>query len=160
MNHIAQIAFVVSDIRAALGRYSRLLGPSSWRCYTFSASMHEQAEYHGVPAEFSALLALNDQSPQLELIQPLEGNSIHRDWLEEHGEGVHHVGVVVDSLAEEVAGMTEAGYPVIQSGSGFGAGGDGAYAYFDTAADLGVIVEAFEPPRSLPEPDFVWPGER
>jgi methylmalonyl-CoA/ethylmalonyl-CoA epimerase len=158
MNRIAQMAFVVADLEAAIERYSRVLGPSNWRCYTFAAANHAEAEYHGSPTDFSARLALNDQSPQLELIQPLGGESIHQDWLSEHGEGIHHVGVVVDSLEHEIGEMEDAGYPVIQSGSGFGVGGDGAYAYFDTADELGVIVEAFEPPESLPEPDFVWPS--
>ena len=44
---------------------------------------------------------------------------------------------------------------VIQSGSGFG---DGAYAYYDTERDLGLIVEAFEPPQRLRDPDYVWPA--
>ena len=53
--------------------------------------------------------------------------------------------------------MSQAGYPVIQSGAGFGAARDGAYAYFDTTAQLGLIVEAVEPPDHMPEADFVRP---
>jgi hypothetical protein len=48
---------------------------------------HERCDNRGRPAEFSNRLALNDQSPQLELIQPLTGTSTHPDWLQEHGEG-------------------------------------------------------------------------
>ena len=45
----------------------------------------------------------------MELIQPLEGDSIHRDWLAERGEGLHHVGVVVPSIARAVESMAALG---------------------------------------------------
>jgi hypothetical protein len=54
--------------------------------------------------------------------------------------------------------MAALGIAVIQSGTGFGAAGDGdgAYAYFDSASSFGVITEAVEPPSSLPAPT-IWP---
>jgi catechol 2,3-dioxygenase-like lactoylglutathione lyase family enzyme len=144
-----QVAFVVRDLDAALARFGGLLPTGGWRCYTFGSAMHAETEYLGAPAEFSVRLALSDSSPQLELIQPLEGASIHRDLLDEVGEGLHHVGVVVDSVPDTVGRMSAAGYEVVQSGSGFGVDGDGVYAYFDTREALGVYVEAVEPPRRL-----------
>jgi hypothetical protein len=36
----------------------------------------------------------------------------------------------------------------------FGAAGDGAAAYYDTADALGFLVEAVEPPREMPPVDF------
>jgi methylmalonyl-CoA/ethylmalonyl-CoA epimerase len=45
---------------------------------------------------------------------------------------------------------------VLQAGAGFGAGGDGAYAYFDRQRDLGVIVEAVDSPSRMLEPDRIW----
>jgi hypothetical protein len=154
---VFQIAVVVVDLEVALERYSRLLGAGPWRCYTFSAAMHTFCEYRGGRTDFSARLALNDQSPQLELIEPRAGASIHQDWLHERGEGVHHVGVIVDSVADAISQMARAGCPVIQAGSGFGVAGDGAYAYFDTQDDLGLIVEAVEPPERMPAAELVWP---
>jgi hypothetical protein len=134
-----------------------LLGPRSWRCYIFGADWHSSCEYRGGPTSFSVRLALSDGSPQLELIQPIEGPSIHEDWLRERGEGVHHLGVIVDSVPRTVERMATAGYEVVQTGSGFGAEGDGVYAYFDTSRDIGVSIEAVEPPSRMPDPDFVWP---
>jgi methylmalonyl-CoA/ethylmalonyl-CoA epimerase len=152
---LAQVAFVAIDLEPALERYSLSLGAGSWRIYTIGSAMHATVEYRGGPAEFSVLLALNDQTPQLEVIQQLEGDSIYCDWLDERRTGVHHLGYVVDSVARTTREMTAAGYQVIQAGSGLGVEGDGVYAYFDTLADLGVIVEAFEPPRRLPGPTSV-----
>lgn len=55
--------------------------------------------------------------------------------------------------------MAAAGYEVVQAGSGFGVDGDGAYAYFDTWRDIGLSIEAVEPPGRMPDPDFVWPDD-
>jgi methylmalonyl-CoA/ethylmalonyl-CoA epimerase len=155
---VVQVAIVVSDLDAALRRSAEIFGGDRWRCYTFGP--FGQHDYYGVPNRFSVRLALNDASPQVELIQPLEGQSIQRDWLEERGEGLHHIAVVVPSVAQAIEAMAELGYPLMQSGRGFGVGGDGdgAYAYIDTTAALGLIVEAIEQPSSLPPPDAIWPA--
>jgi hypothetical protein len=154
---VFQVAFVVRDLDAALGRYTGLLGGAPWRCYAFSAAIHRSASYRGGPTDFSVRLALSDTSPQYELIEPQRGPGIHADWLEERGEGFHHLGVVVDSLDEATARMKAAGYDTVQTGAGFGGDGDGAYAYFDTTRDLGFVVEAVEPPGRMPDPDRIWP---
>ncbi len=152
-----QIGFVVRDLDAALARYTRVLGGAPWRVFTFSAAIHREAVYRGGPTDFSVRLALNGGSPQYELIEPQRGPGVHQDWLDERGEGFHHVGVIVDSLGAAVERMTADGYEAVQTGSGFGAAGDGAYAYFDTVADLGFLVEAVEPPARMPDPDRIWP---
>jgi catechol 2,3-dioxygenase-like lactoylglutathione lyase family enzyme len=152
-----QIAFVVRDLDAALERYTRVLGGAPWRVFTFSAAIHREAAYRGQPTDFSARLALNVTVPQYELIEPVGGAGVHGTWLAERGEGFHHVGVIVESVEATVERMAAAGYDAIQTGSGFGAAGDGSYAYFDTAADLGCLVEAVEPPGRMPDPDGIWP---
>jgi catechol 2,3-dioxygenase-like lactoylglutathione lyase family enzyme len=152
-----QIAFVVRDLDTALERYTRVLGGAPWRVFTFSSAIHREAAYRGDPAEFSVLLALNGTSPQYELIAPQRGRGVHAEWLDAHGEGFHHVGVIVDALETTVARMAAAGYEAVQTGSGFGAAGDGRYAYFDTVRDLGCLVEAVEPPERMPDPDRIWP---
>jgi methylmalonyl-CoA/ethylmalonyl-CoA epimerase len=154
---VFQIAFVVRDFDAALARFQNILAPGPWRCFMFGSHLHETVEYRGAPADFNTLLALNGSDPQFELIQPLSGRGAHQEWLDEHGEGFHHVGVIVDSVDGTVAQMTDAGYDTIQTGSGLGPERDGAYAYFDTTRALGFVVEAVEPPTSMPEPDRVWP---
>src|SRR5262245_19489254 len=109
------MAVVVRDLGASLDHYARLLPGRTRRCWTFTAAQPTTVEYRGGSTTFTARLALDDRSPQLELIEPLDGDSIHRDWLVEHGGGLHHVGVVVESVAEVVVQMTSAAYPVIQA---------------------------------------------
>ena len=73
----------------------------------------------------------------LELIQPLKGRSIYDEFLEEKGEGVHHVCYNVEDLDREIAEMEKAGFKVIQTGAMARA----KWAYFDTDRDGGIIVE-------------------
>jgi hypothetical protein len=154
---VFQMAFVVRDLDAALERHTHVLGGAPWRCWTFSAAIHREAVYRGEPTDFSVRLALNGTSPQFELIEPVSGRGVHGDWLEQHGEGFHHLGVIVDSVEAATERMTAAGYEAVQIGRGFGADDDGVYAYFDTARDLGYLVEAVEPPQRMPEPERIWP---
>ena len=111
-------------------------------------------EYRGTPAEWTLKFVLNSRSPQYELIEPVEGPSIHADWLAERGEGFHHVGYVVDSVVAVTAEMKAAGHPAIARIHSFGAAGDGAAAYYDTADALGFLVEVVEPPSEMPAVDF------
>jgi hypothetical protein len=151
-----QLGYVVRDLDEALPRYTEMVGGAPWRCFTFSAAIHEECRYRGASTDFSVRLALTSTSPQLELVQPLVGPSIHEDWLRDHGEGFHHVGLIVDSVATATERMARAGLQPIQDGRGFGAEGDGVYALFDTFDVLGAIVEVLEPPARMPEPDAVW----
>jgi methylmalonyl-CoA/ethylmalonyl-CoA epimerase len=156
-----QIGIVVSDLDESLRRSAEIFGHGEkpWRCYSFGGTGRHSRAYRGAPTSLALRLALNDASPQLELIQPLDADSPHGEWLAEHGEGLHHIGFIVPSVEQAVTAMAALGCPVILAGEAFGAAGDGTYAYFDSANSLGVIVEAVEPPKSgLPPPDAIWPA--
>jgi methylmalonyl-CoA/ethylmalonyl-CoA epimerase len=148
-----QIAFVVADLERAAREFDERLSAGPWRGWIFGPQ-GQGREYRGHPAEWTLRLALNNRSPQYELIEPLGGPSIHADWLNERGEGFHHLGYVVPSLARTTAEMEAAGHPVIARIHSFGAAGDGAASYYDTAEALGFLVEAVEPPSAMPPTDF------
>ena len=149
-----QVALVVHNIERAVREFDALLDGGPWRGYVFDSSSVEGCEYHGRPADWSFRLVLNDRQPQFELIEPLTGPSIYADWLESHGEGMHHIAYAVASVEATTAQMAAAGHPVIQSGHSFGADRDGVFAYYDTAEALGFIIEAVEPPGRMPDPAF------
>ena len=64
----------------------------------------------------------------------------------------------VPDLGAAVRDMERRGHAVLQSGSGYGLDGDGGFAYLDTAALLGVILELIEVPARRPPPEAVVPG--
>jgi methylmalonyl-CoA/ethylmalonyl-CoA epimerase len=87
-----------------------------------------------------------------ELMESVEGPNILEEFLEERGEGLHHLGYIVPDIDAEISEMKEKGYPLLQSGRGFGKDGDGAYALFDTERDFGCILEALEMSREMRPP--------
>ncbi len=149
---IIQVAVVVRDLEAYAARQSRLLGNGPWRVYEFGPHMMTRYEHNGIPATGRTLVALNDTHPQVEILQPLSGRSIHQDWLEEHGEGLHHVAAIVESIDAVVTAANDDRIGVLSSGEGFGVDGSGKFAYLDTQSHLGMILEVIEPPTGLGEP--------
>jgi catechol 2,3-dioxygenase-like lactoylglutathione lyase family enzyme len=51
----------------------------------------------------------------LELIQPVEGESPHQEFLDSQGEGIQHIAFAVDDLDREVARLTKQGASVLLS---------------------------------------------
>jgi catechol 2,3-dioxygenase-like lactoylglutathione lyase family enzyme len=152
---VDQIGIVVSDLDAALERYGTTFAIESWHCWTFGPELMTEARYRGEPGHFRWRVALGGDAPQVELIEPLAGPSVYDEWLESHGAGIHHLGMLVPSLGDAVASMTAAGYEVVQSGRGYGLDGDGGFAYFDTVADFGAMLEVIEVPQRRHAPDTV-----
>lgn len=155
---IDQVAVVVRDLDAAMERYTTQLGIGPWEVYTYGPARCSTLTFRGKDQPYSMKLALAMVgNTQYELIEPLEGPTTYHEFLEARGEGLHHLGYIVDDIDAEIARMAALGYPLLQSGRGFGVDGDGAYAYFDSEHDFGCIVEAITPPKTMPEPEYVHP---
>ena len=152
-----QIGIIVRDLERACRLYSGLWQCGPWRIYTYGPALLSTQRYRGEPSRFAVRLALNSTAPQLELLQPLQGPSIYDDWLERRGVGLHHLAAFVEDADDAIASLAAAGYPVLQEGRGFGADGDGVFAYFDTEHDLGYLLEVVQPPQERREPELLIP---
>ncbi len=156
ISSIDQVAVVVRDLDAAMTRYAAQLGIGNWEVYTYGPHRCSTMTFRGQEQPYTMKLALAMVgNTQYELIEPLEGPTTYHEFLESRGEGLHHLGYIVDDIDAEIARMAALGYPLLQSGRGFGVDGDGAYAYFDSEHGLGCIVEAITPPKQMPEPEYV-----
>ena len=71
---------------------------------------------------------------RIDLIQPVEGRVLHSEFLEEHGEGLHHLGFYVDDVDKEAAKLVEKGGKILINNPG-------NYIYLDTGGPGGVIFE-------------------
>ena len=81
---------------------------------------------------------------QLELIQPVAGPSIHREFLDAHGPGLHHVCFAVDDVEAACAAAEAAGVPVLMRGSMMD--GEIEFAYVD-GSSRGSAVRRAGPDR-------------
>ncbi len=78
-----------------------------------------------------------------ELIQPLKGETVYTEFLAKHGEGLHHLAFGVEDFDAEVAEMKKRGFKVVQTG----AMPNSRWAYFDTDAVGGMLIELCETPK-------------
>jgi 4-hydroxyphenylpyruvate dioxygenase-like putative hemolysin len=76
-------------------------------------------------------------SVDLQLIQPGEGESLYKDHLEKKGEGVYHLGFVVDDIEEAEAEIKKKDLDIISNGRREDGSG---FAYLDTAEKGGVTL--------------------
>lgn len=161
---ISQIAIVVRDIDDALEKYTRVLGWGPWNVYEHKPPSLHDTYLHGEPAEYTMIGAeAHVGSIVVELLQPVDGPSIYKEWLDGRGEGLHHIAVMRPTpdesraLRDHFAGL---GAEVMMEGRI----GKGIHFYYlDTEPLLKVILESgtghavdLKPVRTYPE-EGEWP---
>ena len=140
----AQVGFIVKDIETTKRKWAAFLGVDVPETSDGGEYAVTGTTFMSEPApEAGALLAFFDVGPglQLELIQPNDAPSTWRNFLNEHGEGMHHIAFQVRDSAGQVAKAEAAGLKLIQHGK-YG-DGSGEYNYLD-APELKCIVELLE----------------
>jgi 4-hydroxyphenylpyruvate dioxygenase-like putative hemolysin len=106
-----------------------------------SGGPEANATYRGQPTEAQAKLAFFDMGQvQIELIEPLGGDSVWQEVLDEKGEGVHHIAFQVKGTDEVTDYLATHDIPVIQQGHYPG----GMYTYVDSEPALSVMLELLE----------------
>ncbi len=75
---------------------------------------------------------------QIELIQLIEGECIYKEFLDQGREGLQHVSCSVKDVEAYINHFKELGVEVVFSGL---APGRRMFAYFDTQATLGIMLE-------------------
>ena len=141
---VAQVGFVVKDIEQTKRKWAAFLGVDVPETQSCGDDEVTQTVFEGRRApEANALLAFFDVGPglQLELIQPNDAPSTWRSFLNEHGEGMHHLAFQVRNSREKIASAEGAGLRLVQHGI-YG-DGSGEYSYLE-APDLKCVVELLE----------------
>jgi hypothetical protein len=155
---------VVKDLKTVMENYWNILGIGPWDVIHWEAPLVYDRKYHGEPAWAREIIALTQVGGvQLELCQPVEGNSVYLDSLAEHGEGLHHLNFLVDDVDETASILAEQGFPSIQSGRFGLPKSKAAYNYIDTKPRLPKSKAAYnyidtKPLRTIWEP--VHEGEK
>ena len=154
-----QICVVTEDFFRTIDGFLKLgIGP--WRVYTFSPQSVSDQTYMGKAGSYSMRLALAFSGTMMwEVIQPLEGAAIYKDWLKRHGEGIQHVAQSCGTMAfdEQIREFERRGLKVIQSGFWRK---EVRYAYIGTEDLTGTTVELIGWPEnySLPDPEQWYPA--
>jgi methylmalonyl-CoA/ethylmalonyl-CoA epimerase len=160
IQEIAQICLIVPDLDKAVENYWKLFGIGPWHFYTYGKPLVKRMTRHGRPAEYRMRVALSHIGRlRIELIEPLEGDTVYSEFVEKHGYGVHHLGVLTDNMQQAIRQAAEAGFPMTQDGAGFGPDDDGHYAYIDTEDAIGTTIELIERPKRRQPPEKIYPPQ-
>ena len=141
-----QIGIVVNNIDETIQYYTKMFG---FGPYEIKHVDYSDATYYGQPAGYRGKRAFfHFGNIEIELIELVDGKTIHEDFLKEHGEGLHHIGFQVESLGNSVNNAEQAGFKITQ---GFARPDGSGFAYLDSDKTGGVIVELIQPPPEVKE---------
>ncbi|MBN1849566.1 MAG: VOC family protein [Deltaproteobacteria bacterium] len=133
--HIVQIGVVVKDIERTIEFLTGLgLGP-----FKVMINDHPTGQVRGKKAYWRSKIALSQQGPvELELIEFQKGTSIQKEFLDEKGEGIHHILFRVKDIHATLEKFSEKGIHLIQEDFARKGG------YLDTSAVGGIVFEVFQ----------------
>ncbi len=140
-NVMCQVGLIVRDIEKSAKTYADLFGMEvpAWSLTDPEEKAHTR--YRGQPTQGRAKLAFFDMgSLSLELIEPVGGPSTWQEFLDAHGEGVHHIAFQIKGMKSQIALLEGKGMPLVQRGEYTG----GRYAYIDSVPQLAVVLELLE----------------
>jgi catechol 2,3-dioxygenase-like lactoylglutathione lyase family enzyme len=137
---IVQICWVTDDLAATERLLSEQFGVGRWTRIPDVRFGPGSTTLRGAPVDCTLHVSLGYAGDlQLELIQPVAGPSIHREFLDAHGPGLHHVCFEVDDVDAACAAAEAAGVPVLMRGSMMD--GEIEFAYVDGRAGGAPYVE-------------------
>ncbi|KAA5807967.1 VOC family protein [Thermoanaerobacterium thermosaccharolyticum] len=140
-NIVTQIGIIVKDIEKASQAFADFFGVEKPKWNWTDGYDKSHAEFNGKPSDARAKLAFFDMGQvQIELIEPDENISTWREFLDKHGEGVHHIAFQVKDMDEKIEALEKNEMSLVQKGDYEG----GRYAYIDTFSKLKVITELLE----------------
>jgi methylmalonyl-CoA/ethylmalonyl-CoA epimerase len=159
LGKIVEVCLVTEDHQRTMEGLVRLgIGP--FRVYTFSPESVTEQTYRGESSEFSLKVCFaTNNGLTFEIMEPISGRSIIREYLDAHGEGIHHIafdcnGVLWDLRLKMFA---ERGFASAQSGRWLD---QNSFSLFDTEAATTTCFETyhFPPDFEYPQPEYWFPA--
>ena len=98
-SNMVQIGVIVRDLDRTVKFLSEVFGLGPFRYITYPPDRDDmETTYRGEPGAYSHRIAFTELGPvELEIVQPLTGESGLTEFLEEHGEGIQHIRFNVDA---------------------------------------------------------------
>jgi methylmalonyl-CoA/ethylmalonyl-CoA epimerase len=141
---IVQIAIVVRDVEKYAKSYAEFFGVDVPKIIISETEDKAKTRYLGRPTKARVKQAFfRFDNVTLELLEPVGGPSTWKEFLDSNGEGVHHIAFEIKGMDDRIAQMQDRGATLIQEGRWTTYTG-GRYAYFDSNAQLAVILELLE----------------
>jgi len=151
INNMVQICVVVRNRDEAMRHYGSVFGIKDYTTYEVDSDDVPGITDRGKPARnYGVRVAMARLAGAvLELIQPVHGHSMYQEFLDQHGEGIHHVGLMVDDYKKALANFQRNGFEPTVDGPIVGAQRSGRFTYLDTQEKLGATFELLDFPEEM-----------
>lgn len=106
---LIQVCLVVDDIEKTAKAWAKIFNVEVPKINVSPPTEDPQLTYRGKPAFYGIKMAVIIAGPFiLEIIEPDENPSTFREFLDKHGNGVHHIGYEVGERRDAIVGELEA----------------------------------------------------
>jgi methylmalonyl-CoA/ethylmalonyl-CoA epimerase len=129
ITRIAHLGIVVKDLDVALGLFTEAL----------PLDLVHTEDYQGMKIGF---IPVGDSS--IELLQDVSGSSSIKKFLDNNGEGIHHIAFEVEDIEQAVTELKEKGIKLIDEKPRAGAHGM-SVAFMHPKATHGILMELVQP---------------
>ncbi len=140
LTNLHHIGLIVKDAKKTIKELSRAgIGPFE------PAPMKDltDREYRGKRVKSHSDVWFTKLGPiNLEIVQPVDGDSLQKETLTAKGEGIEHIGFFVQDLWQKVDDLVKNGYRVLASAKGPSGGG---WAFLQSEPDAGFYIELVQP---------------
>jgi len=135
---VIQVGIIVKDVEETARKLEKLIGIGPFRIFEPD---YRDLTYKGKTGKFKVKIGLAKAGAiQIELAQPLFGETIYDEYVQRKGYGLHHLGVRADNMQKSVKRFQSKGIKVIQSGNRPGT----SWAYLDSENRSGIVFELIE----------------
>jgi 4-hydroxyphenylpyruvate dioxygenase-like putative hemolysin len=134
-----QLGFITDCSKKLIPQLQRAYGVPEF--FHFPDIQFKEVIYRGRKVDCRVSVAIGySGTVQIEVVEPISGEGAYTEFLESGGNGMHHIGLLVDDFDQALEAQISAGLPVIQTGI-IGQEQAIRFAYIDTVPTLGVITE-------------------
>ena len=142
LGEVMQLAYVPADFDATLEFWIVTMGAGPF--FALDHVKLDDVKYRGAPSDIDFSMGIGYWGNiQIEIIhQHNDAPSIYKEWRDASREGLHHVCILVDDMANARAAVTDAGGVIAQEGK---LPNGGEVIYVDTGGGPGTMVEILKP---------------
>ena len=142
IRQVCQIAIVVRDIEKSRQAYAAFFGLPVPPILITEPGLTVNQTYRGRASDARCKLAFFKlDNTEIELTEPLGGDSSWQEILDQKGECIHHIAFRITDTAGKARLLAAEGVPILHQG---GDPRTGQFTYFDTREKLGLIIETLE----------------
>lgn len=159
LGKIVEVCVVTGDHERTMAGLARLgIGP--FRVYTFDDETLAAPTYRGQTSPFTLKVCFAQNAGLTwEIMQPLSGRTVVQEFLDEHGEGIHHVAFDCNDAPwqQRLEDFERRGFLASQSGRWQN---QNTFSFFDTESATTTCFETYHFPKDFvfPEPERWYPG--